>query len=148
MCAGNYGVRVSKDKSIRAAGCVVYRPRSKAEAGLEYLLIHRPKYGDWSLPKGKLEKGESHREAALREVEEETGFVGSLGMELPPVRYQMGGKDKAVRYWAMEATGGKFVANGEVDRVAWLGVSEATSKLSYEHDAVLVRHVHGSLTMA
>lgn len=139
---------MSKDKSIRAAGCVVYRPSSKGEAGLEYLVIHRPKYGDWSLPKGKLEKGETHREAALREVEEETGFVGSLGIELPPVRYEVGGKPKSVRYWAMEATGGKFVPNSEVDRVKWLEIAKTMSKLTYEHDSVLVRHLHGCLTLA
>src|SRR6058998_3412885 len=99
---------------IRAAGGVVVHDGRVA-------VVHRPKYDDWSLPKGKLDPGETSEAAALREVEEETGIRCSLGDELPPVTYaDRHGRAKVVRYWAMEPVSGEFVANAEVDEVRWV----------------------------
>src|SRR5688500_9386400 len=92
---------------IEAAGGVVWR--RDASGGLEVLLVHRDRYDDWTFPKGKLESGETHRQAALREVEEETGLRCTLGDELPEVRYEdRKGRAKRVRYWTMEPAGGSF----------------------------------------
>ena len=94
---------------IEAAGGVVWRRGSKGS--LKVLLVHRPRYDDWSLPKGKLDPGESHRHAALREVEEETGLRCKLGEELPEVRYEdRKGRAKRVRYWSMEPVDGDLRA--------------------------------------
>ena len=84
-------------------------------------MIHRPKYGDWSLPKGKLEKGEGWREAALREVEEETGYRCEAGVELPHVSYlDRKSRRKLVRYWLMDPIEGKFEPHDEVDELRWV----------------------------
>ncbi len=122
---------------IRAAGAVVWR--AGADGAVEVLLIHRPKYDDWSLPKGKREAGETDEQCAVREVEEETGVRGRLGFELLPCRYDdRKGRPKVVRYWAMEAgkgkAGGRFVANDEVDQLLWCSLADAVSLLSYDHD--------------
>jgi len=102
---------------------------------VEILLIHRPKYDDWSLPKGKLDGGESSEAAALREVEEETGMRCALGSELPPVTYtDRHGRAKVVRYWAMEPVGGRFAPNPEVDEVRWITPEGAGALLSYARD--------------
>ena len=94
------GVAVSRDGIVEAAGGVVARAARRTRA--EVLLVHRPKYDDWSLPKGKLEPGETHEAAACREVEEETGWRCALGEELPAVRYMdRQGRPKHVRYWRM-----------------------------------------------
>jgi 8-oxo-dGTP pyrophosphatase MutT (NUDIX family) len=121
---------------VSAAGGAVVR---QGPSGPEVLLVHRPRYGDWSLPKGKLDEGESDHEAALREVEEETGYRCTLGRELPVVRYEDGrGRAKRVRYWRMEIVGGEFRPNAEVDEIAWLGVEAARQRLSYAHDHEVV----------
>ena len=118
---------------IRAAGAVVWRHDGDA---LEVLLVHRPKYDDWSFPKGKREAGETDEQCAVREVEEEAGVRGRLGRELLPCAYRdRKDRPKVVRYWAMEA--GKhrrFRPNSEVDEVRWVTVAEAASLLSYDHD--------------
>jgi len=102
---------------------------------VEILLVHRPKYDDWSLPKGKLDIGETSEAAALREVEEETGLRCSLGTELPPVTYaDRHGRAKVVRYWAMEPVGGQFAPNHEVDEVRWVTPAGAGALLSYARD--------------
>jgi len=102
---------------------------------LEILLVHRPKYDDWSLPKGKLDTGETSETAALREVEEETGLCCRLGDELPPVTYaDRHGRAKVVRYWAMEPVSGTFVPNDEVDEVRWVAPAGAGALLSYARD--------------
>ena len=125
----------SKDE-VRAAGGVVVRD---GKEGPELALVHRPRYDDWSLPKGKLEKDESFRDGALREVEEETGLSCELGAELSPVRYRdRKGRRKVVRYWEMRATGGKFKENDEVDEVRWVSPKQAVELLDYEHDRKLV----------
>jgi 8-oxo-dGTP diphosphatase len=104
-------------------------------------LVHRPRYDDWSLPKGKLDPGESFEEAALREVEEETGMRCRLLDKLDPVEYRDNkGRQKLVRYWLMavdEDPG--FMPNDEVDELRWVPPEEAVALLSYPHDAELVR---------
>jgi 8-oxo-dGTP diphosphatase len=99
------------------------------------LLVHRPKYGDWTFPKGKLDPGESFEEAALREVEEETGLRCELGEELEPTTYRdRHGRLKLVRYWEMSPVGGEFEPNDEVDRLEWLPPEEARERLTYDRD--------------
>jgi 8-oxo-dGTP diphosphatase len=113
---------------VRAAGGVVLRDGLVA-------VVHRPRYDDWSLPKGKLDPGESFEEAALREVEEETGLRCRLVRELPAVEYEVRGRPKQVRYWAMEVEDETpFVPNDEVDEVRWLEPAEALALLSYDRD--------------
>ena len=127
---------------VKASGGVVWR---RADDGsLELVVVHRPRYDDWSLPKGKLDPGESWEEAALREVEEEVGLRCRLGDELPPVSYRDNkGRAKVVRYWLMEPEddGSPFTPNDEVDDMRWVDVDEAAGLLSYPHDAELVRAV-------
>ena len=99
------------------------------------LLVHRPKYDDWTLPKGKCDPGERDEDAALREVLEETGLRCRRGTELAESHYtDARGRPKVVRYWAMEPVGGAFEVNDEVDEVRWLSVAEARRLLSYERD--------------
>jgi 8-oxo-dGTP pyrophosphatase MutT (NUDIX family) len=122
---------------IEAAGGVVWRRTSRGT--IKVLLVHRPRYDDWSLPKGKLEDGESAVDAALREVEEETGLRCKLGDALDEVRYtDRKGRDKRVRYWAMEPTSGRFEPNHEVDEVRWVALDDAPRQLTYGHDAGVV----------
>lgn len=110
--------------------------------GMEVLLVHRPRYGDWTLPKGKAQPGETDEETALREVEEETGLRASLGVELPSTRYRDSqGRDKVVRYWTMRPESGTFEPHGEVDEIEWTPIAAACSKLSYERDVEVLRAV-------
>ncbi len=103
-------------------------------------MIHRPEYDDWSLPKGKLGPDEDWEEAALREVEEETGMRCRLGPELPSAEYaDHRGRPKLVRYWVMEPVDGGFRPTGEVDELRWLTPEDALPLLSYDHDRDLVR---------
>lgn len=105
----------------------------------EIAVIHRPRYDDWSLPKGKLEPGEEWSEAALREVEEETGLRCELERELEPTRYRdHKGRPKLVRWWAMRPVGGEFAVNDEVDELRWLDPAAAGALLDYERDRELV----------
>ena len=115
---------------IRAAGAVV---RLSAEHGADVLLVHRPKYDDWSLPKGKLEPGEHVLLAAVREVAEETGLRVTLGRRLPAVHYLSDGVPKRVDYWAATAEGppAEFLPNSEIDGIAW-AVTRDTATLSVE----------------
>ena len=122
---------------VRAAGGVVWRRGAQGE--IEVAVVHRPRYDDWSLPKGKLDEGEGFLDAAVREVLEETGLEVAVGSELPEVRYRdQRGRPKVVRYWAMEATGGRFEANDEVDELRWLAPTEAAEALTYPHDVELL----------
>jgi len=115
---------------IKAAGCVVVRDG-------RVLLIHRERHDDWSLPKGKLEPGETWEEAALREVEEETGVRGELGEYLGETHYEVEQGAKTVRWWAMTTTDDAGPSN-EVDAVRWASVDEALEVLSYERDREMV----------
>ena len=122
---------------IEAAGGVVWRHGSKGT--LKVLLVHRGRYDDWTLPKGKLDPGESHHDAALREVEEETGLRCRAHEELPEVYYEdRKGRPKRVRYWSMEPIDGEFEPNAEVDEVRWLTLDGADKLLSYPHDLVVI----------
>jgi 8-oxo-dGTP pyrophosphatase MutT (NUDIX family) len=123
---------------VEAAGGVVWRRGD--DGRVEVLLVHRPKYDDWTLPKGKLDAGERYQDAARREVEEETGVRGALGEELPTTSYtDRHGRPKVVRYWAIEAEGGDFRPNREVDEVRWLPAEDAIAALSYDHDGEVVK---------
>jgi 8-oxo-dGTP diphosphatase len=115
-------------RRVRAAGGVVMR-------GGRVALVHRPKYDDWTFPKGKLDPGEDFEQAALREVEEETGMRCRLGRELPSTRYvDPKGRRKVVRYWQMEPLEGDFAPNREVDELRWVAPPEARGLLSYDRD--------------
>src|SRR4051795_5797681 len=124
---------------VKASGGVVWRPA--ADGGAEVVVVHRPRYDDWSLPKGKLDAGEGWEEAALREVEEETGMRCRLGEELEPVNYEdRKGRDKVVRYWLMEPEDDSdFVPNDEVDQLRWMAPPEALELLTYPRDRELVQ---------
>jgi 8-oxo-dGTP diphosphatase len=107
-------------------------------------LVHRPRYDDWSFPKGKLEDGEDEASAALREVEEETGLRCRLGPVVGAVTYKdRRGRPKVVRYFQMDADGGAFAPNPEVDELRWVPVGDAARLLSYAHDRRLLRRVLG-----
>ena len=122
---------------IEAAGGVVWRRTD--EGGVEVLLVHRPRYHDWSLPKGKLEPGETHHTAAVREVAEETGLTCRTGDELPEVVYRdRKDRPKRVRYWAMEVRSGTVAINDEVDEVRWVSLDAASRLLTYHHDEAVV----------
>jgi 8-oxo-dGTP diphosphatase len=117
---------------IEAAGGVVMRDD-------QVLVVHRPRYDDWSLPKGKLDPGETFEEAALREVWEETGVRCSLVRELPAVEYSVRDRPKLVRYWLMSVESDPgFTPNDEVDEVRWLPPADAGELLSYDRDKEVV----------
>jgi len=126
---------------VKASGGVVWR---RGGGGIEIALVHRPRYDDWSFPKGKLDPGESWEDAALREVEEEIGLRCRLGHELPPRSYRDNkGRAKVVRYWLMEPLGGEFVPSHEIDEMRWLAPADAVRLLTYDHDRELLREVSG-----
>jgi 8-oxo-dGTP diphosphatase len=121
---------------VLAAGGVVWR---RAGGELEVVIVHRNRYNDWSLPKGKLDPGESDEQAALREVREETTIEAELGPELPSTTYlDRSGKHKRVRYWAMTVLRGEPAGAHEVDDARWVTVSQAAAQLSYTHDVDVV----------
>ena len=128
-----------------AAGGVVFD--SMTSVSPRALLVHRPRYDDWSFPKGGVNAGETIQEAALREVKEETGVVCRIIRDLPSVRYTYKtrrGKrrPKVVYYFLMEPVGGSPHATGEeADAVEWLDTDEAETRLSYEHDKHLLRSI-------
>ena len=121
-----------EDAEVLAAGGLVLRDGRVA-------IVHRPRYDDWSLPKGKLDDGESFEEGALREVEEETGLKCRVRRELGDTSYS-DRKDRAklVRYFEMEPASGEFTPNEEVDELIWLEPGEALDRLSYDFDRELV----------
>jgi 8-oxo-dGTP pyrophosphatase MutT (NUDIX family) len=121
---------------VAAAGGVLI---SSDDGAPRVCVIHRPKYMDWSLPKGKLEEGEGWQEAALREVEEETGYRARALDELDQVSYlDRKSRRKLVRYWLMEPLDGQFEPHGEVDELRWVSPEEADRLLTYEHDKEIV----------
>jgi 8-oxo-dGTP diphosphatase len=123
---------------VRAAGGIPVRRRGDGE--IEVLLVHRPKYADWTFPKGKVKDGERDEVAAVREVEEETGLRCGLGPELASTEYTDPRlRRKTVRYWAMESCSGRFEPGDEVDEVAWLTATAAAERLSYDRDRDVLR---------
>jgi 8-oxo-dGTP diphosphatase len=136
--SGRTGALDPEPATVRAAGGVVVD-------GATVLLVHRPTYDDWTLPKGKLEPGESWEDAALREVFEETGLRCRILAADPWVtRYRdRKQRSKEVRYFRMERTGGAFSPNDEVDRVRWCPIEEATAWLSYDSDRGVLRELVG-----
>ena len=139
---------------MRAAGGVV--TRRAPEGALEVLVVHRPRYDDWSLPKGKAEPGEADEHTALREVEEETGYRCTLGDELATVRYQdRRGRDKQVRFWLMtvrtedagaakESREPVWFPNDEVDERRWISPTVAATLLTYDADRRLLSSLGGT----
>jgi 8-oxo-dGTP diphosphatase len=105
----------------------------------EVAVIHRPRYDDWSLPKGKVDPGETEPVTAVREVAEETGYAAHLGRRLAAVSYPVEQGIKKVRYWAARPAGGEFSPNAEADELKWLPVSEAAKALQYPHDRKVLR---------
>lgn len=138
----------SSPTDIFAAGTVLWRP---SEGGVELALVHRPKYDDWTFPKGKLDPGETPIVAALRETEEETGFRAVLGRGLGRVTYSLPGSGaseatgdvtyprKQVDYWTARCESGEFVANDEVDALRWVSPDAAFDELSYSMDRTVLR---------
>lgn len=118
-----------------AAGAVLWRAGA---AGPDVAVIHRPRYDDWTFPKGKAEVGEPPPLTAVREVWEETGVRPILGRRLPPSEYVSRRGPKRVEYWAATGRGGEFTPNAEVDRLDWLPVPEAASRLTYPRDVALL----------
>lgn len=134
--------RRSGSRVVYAAGAVVWRP-GNGDTGhhdVEIAVIHRPRYDDWSLPKGKVDPGETAPAAAVREVREETGQHAILGRRLDLVSYPIDQGVKKVFYWAARSTGGEFVPGNEVDALVWLPIAEAMQKLDYTQDRKVLRH--------
>lgn len=132
-------LNVSDAALIRAAGGLI--TRSRRHGAMELAIVHRPAYDDWTFPKGKLNPNETPEDAALREVEEETGIRCKLVGEVGCTSYlDRRGRNKVVCYWLMEPVGGrKFAAGPEVDQVRWVPVSEAMQLLTYDRDRQLLR---------
>ena len=140
MMAASIAALAVADEVVRAAGGVVIREARRG--ALEVLLIHRPAYDDWSLPKGKAKTGERLETAALREVEEETGLICLIERALGTIFYvDRRGRDKVVWYWLMRPVAGEFAASDEVDEERWLPVETALATLSYDHDGDLLRRI-------
>jgi 8-oxo-dGTP pyrophosphatase MutT (NUDIX family) len=127
---------------VHAAGGLVVRDGTN---GIELVVVHRPHRGDWSFPKGHLEPGETPEQAALREVEEETGLQCRLVERLDSVHYiDHRGDPKVVDYWTMAVAGGAFALNDEVDELAWLTPEVARAQLTYDMDRQLISRLEES----
>lgn len=132
---------------VRAAGAVLWRPledwTGDGSTPVEVAVIHRPRYDDWSLPKGKVDPGEIEPVTAVREIAEETGFRAQLGRRLTSVSYPIEQGTKKVRYWAARVdpacSPGEFTPNDEVDKLLWLPVSDALTRLGYAQDRKVLR---------
>jgi 8-oxo-dGTP pyrophosphatase MutT (NUDIX family) len=129
---------------VRAAGGVVWR--RGPDGAPRFAVVHRPRYDDWSLPKGKAEPGEDLEAAALREVAEETGMECRIGARLGGHRYtDQRGRPKTTQYWLMEALEGEFTPGDEVDELRWLDAGEARRLLSYERDHGLLAEAEAAV---
>lgn len=127
-----------RSEPILAAGAVLWRPH-ESTGSPEIAVVHRPRYDDWSLPKGKLERGEIEPVAAIREIEEETGFRAHLERHLTTVSYPVKDTTKKVRYWGARAITGEFAANDEVDELKWLPLDHAMRQVDYALDRKVLR---------
>jgi 8-oxo-dGTP diphosphatase len=130
------------ERVVPAAGAVLWRRNSDLTtdaASIEVAVIHRPRYDDWSLPKGKVDAGETEPVTAVREVYEETGYTALLGRRLGSVSYDIPIGKKRVWYWTAHVTGGDFAHNAEVDKLIWLPVDAAMDQLQYPHDRKVLR---------
>jgi 8-oxo-dGTP diphosphatase len=121
---------------IEAAGAVLWRPSKKH--GVKVAVIHRPRYDDWSLPKGKAERGECPTVTASREVDEETGFAARIGRHIDTISYEASSSRKVVHYFSGQAVAGAFTPNREVDELEWLSVAKARARLSYPRDRAVL----------
>jgi 8-oxo-dGTP pyrophosphatase MutT (NUDIX family) len=122
---------------VRAAGGLVWRRRDDGK--IEIALVHRPAYDDWTFPKGKLHDGETEPEAALREVEEETGLRCRLGKAVGTNSYRDSrGRPKTVHYWAMTPLAGSLGPANEIDAARWVSLDEAAAALTYPRDRMLL----------
>lgn len=133
---------VTRPKTIHAAGAVLWRaddPSATDEASLEVAVVHRPRYDDWSLPKGKVDPGETEPVTAVREILEETGYACQLGRRLAAISYPVGEDTKRVRFWAARTLDGEFIANDEVDQLLWLPPAQALERLQYPYDRKVLR---------
>jgi 8-oxo-dGTP pyrophosphatase MutT (NUDIX family) len=129
---------VPLNKAVLGAGAVLWRLNGDS-ASPEIAVIHRPRYDDWSLPKGKVEPGETEPVTAVREVREETGYSSRLGRRLVAVSYPVEQGIKKVRYWAAATIDGAFTPGDEVDELKWLPVADAMKELKYPHDRKVLR---------
>ncbi|HEX4249086.1 MAG TPA: NUDIX hydrolase, partial [Pseudonocardia sp.] len=142
MSGSEHAGAATPHPDVVAAGAVLWRPRAGTDgapggpggAELEIALVHRPRYDDWSLPKGKLHHGENLLAAAVREVGEETGFASALGARLGETHYHVPQGEKVVHYWSGRAGAGSFEPNSEVDELRWVNPHSADELLTYEHD--------------
>jgi 8-oxo-dGTP pyrophosphatase MutT (NUDIX family)/phosphohistidine phosphatase SixA len=135
---------MASERLTTAAGGVVWRKRPgprRPEPRVEVLVVHRPSYDDWTFPKGKTDPGETLQQTAVREIGEEAGVRVRLGHPLRQVTYPVSGGTKVVAYWSARVTGDDetpFVPNKEVDEIRWVGLDDARTLLTYEHDAGLL----------
>lgn len=122
--------------TVNAAGAVLWRPSGVdgTDEKVEVAVVHRPHHDDWSLPKGKVDPGETRVDAAVRELAEETGFASVLGRHLRTVRYPVNGEEKVVEFWAARAGEGEFVPGDETDELRWLAPADAAPLLTYASD--------------
>jgi 8-oxo-dGTP pyrophosphatase MutT (NUDIX family)/phosphohistidine phosphatase SixA len=134
-------------EAIAAAGAVLWRPAAAEADGAEVLLVHRPKYDDWSLPKGKREPGEHVLLTAVREVLEETSVRPVLGPRLPTTEYVVRGRPKQVDYWSALSAGDQAAPSNEIDAVRWLPRPQARERLSYPHDVDVIRALRPRATV-
>ena len=123
---------------IRAAGALLWR--ETAERSVEIALIHRPRYGDWTLPKGKIEQGETALQCAFRELIEETGIKANFTQQLGSVDYEENGQSKRVIFWAAHCAldASNFIANEEVDQLRWLTLEDALEEATYPTDLEII----------
>jgi 8-oxo-dGTP diphosphatase len=125
--------------AVTAAGALPWRVNKDR---LEVLLIHRPRYDDWSWPKGKIDAGETIPECAAREVQEEIGLSAQLGIPLPPIHYHVASGLKVVHYWAVQVNGARLLPDGkEVDSVMWCAPEKAAAMLSNPSDVVPLEYL-------